>query len=105
MTGTVLRAFQVKGRMSAQEIISNKLGDNKRTYDVLNGLAYAGAIQRMPSEKAYKYCGCSGDEVIDFDDLSDRLAEMRRQREEKRRELDQVCTEVDEAKLTRTWPI
>jgi hypothetical protein len=70
-TGRILKALQVMGVMTIAQMMEIGQCDNKRVYDIVNGLKWASVIIKDPNGKGYRYCGEQTDEPLELDHLSE----------------------------------
>jgi hypothetical protein len=82
-TVRIMRAFQTKPTWKVEELMAIAQLDNKRVYDVVNGLIWAGVITRNPCDKVYQYQGVVGSRPVELGTLGGTLESLRKERDEK----------------------
>jgi hypothetical protein len=87
-TGRLCKAIQRCGEMTVRQMQEVGMCDNKRVYDVVNGMCWAGIIQRDRKAGVVRFCGAVTDEPIEIDELADLRGRLRAEREKKADELE-----------------
>jgi hypothetical protein len=82
-TRKVMRAIQDGRDITIPDVRAIGDLDNKRVYDVMNALLHAGLIVRDPGTKVYRYRGVVGPSLIEFSEFGEKLAALRKERDEK----------------------
>jgi hypothetical protein len=99
LTTRILAEFQRRGELTVGELVGNGFGDDRRIYEIMNGLQWIGLIKRRPTTKAYRYCGPQSDLIMDGQNSAEILARMQREREEKVERLRQLNDELFALKI------
>jgi hypothetical protein len=99
-TIALLDEFQIRGRLTVQEMTRHLHSDNRRVYDSLNGLIHTGVIRKCHRERFYEYLGFVTPEPVHIAALGRNLPDKLMVRDLKLARLQELRDQLERARQT-----